>query len=113
MWPWDRTIGTRTRETERSVKVVILDKFPLWAVYLGTVAVVLVAAEIGFRIGLWRQRRDPSSAEAPITGAVVGGMLGLMAFVLGFSIGIVIDQHGDRKAFSPLAREPCRMCCGR
>jgi hypothetical protein len=78
--------------------MVILDKFPIWAVYVGTVAVVLLAAEIGFRIGLWLQRRDPDSGKTPMTGAVVGGMLGLMAFLMAFSIGIVINQHNGRKA---------------
>jgi len=78
--------------------MVILDMFPLWAVYLGTVALVLAAAEIGFRIGMWLQRRDPASGKAPMTGAVLGGMLGLMAFLLAFSIGIVIGQQNERKA---------------
>ena len=78
--------------------MVILDRFPIWAVYLGTVALVLVAAEIGFRIGIWLQHRDPSSGKTQMTGAVVGGMLGLMAFLLAFSIGIVIGQHNGRKA---------------
>jgi hypothetical protein len=77
--------------------MAILDMFPLWAVYLGTVALVLVAAEIGFRIGMWLQRRDPDSGKTPMTGAVVGGMLGLMAFLLAFSIGIVIGQQNERK----------------
>jgi hypothetical protein len=71
--------------------------FPLWAVYVGTVVLVLVAAEIGFRIGIWLQRRDPASGEIRMTGTMVGGMLGLMAFLMAFSIGIVINQHGGRK----------------
>jgi hypothetical protein len=33
-----------------------------------------------------------------MTGAVVGGMLGLMAFMMAFTIGIVINQQGDRRA---------------
>jgi hypothetical protein len=78
--------------------MVILDQFPIWVVYLGTVVAVLVAAEIGFRIGIWLQRWDPSAGKTPLTGAVVGGMLGLMAFLLAFSIGIVINQHNGRKA---------------
>ena len=78
--------------------MVILDRFPLWAVYVGTVALVLIAAEIGFRIGIWLQRRDHDSGKTPMTGAVVGGMLGLIAFLLAFSIGIVINQHNSRKA---------------
>jgi hypothetical protein len=77
--------------------MIILDKFPIWAVYVGTVAVVVVVAEIGFRIGIWLQRRDPDSGTTPMTGAVVGGMLGLMAFLMAFSIGIVINQHNGRK----------------
>ena len=77
--------------------MVILDRFPLWAVYVVTVVVVLIAAEVGFRLGLWLQRRDPSG-KTPMTGAVVGGMLGLMAFLLAFSIGIVLGQHNGRKA---------------
>ena len=32
--------------------MVILDKFPVWGVYVLTVVMVLVAAEIGFRIGI-------------------------------------------------------------
>jgi hypothetical protein len=60
--------------------------------------VVLVAAEIGFRIGLWLKRRDPDSVGTTMTAAVVGGMLGLMAFLMAFTIGIVLDQHGGRKA---------------
>jgi hypothetical protein len=77
--------------------MILLDQFPVWAVYLGTVAAVLIAAEIGFRLGLWLQRRGPD-AKAPVSGTVIGGMLGLMAFLLAFSIGIVIKQHNGRKA---------------
>jgi hypothetical protein len=81
--------------------MIILDKFPIWAVYVGTVVVVLVAAEIGFRIGMWLQRRDPDSGKTAMTGAVVGGMLGLMAFLMAFSIGIVINQHCHQSAQRP------------
>jgi hypothetical protein len=79
------------------MNMAILDMFPIWAVFVGTVVVVLVAAEIGFRIGIWLQRRDPSSGKTAMTGTVVGGMLGLMAFLLAFSIGIVIGQHNGRR----------------
>ena len=76
----------------------ILDQFPILWVYIGTVVLVMVAAEIGFRVGMWLQRRDPDSGKALLTGPVVGGMLGLMAFLLGFCISIVIGQHNGRKA---------------
>jgi len=76
--------------------MVIADMFPIWALYLIMVVLVLVVAEIGFRIGRWMKRRDPSSGE--ISGVVVGGLLGLMAFLMAFTIGIVMDQDGSRKA---------------
>lgn len=76
--------------------MVIADKFPLWAVYLIMMVLVLIAAEIGFRIGRWLKRRDPSTGA--ISGVVVGGLLGLMAFLMAFTIGIVINQDGGRKA---------------
>ena len=78
--------------------MILLDKFPLWAVYIGTVALVLLAAEIGFRIGIWFQGRDTSTKGSPLTNTVVGSMLALMAFLIAFTIGIVIDQHNNRKA---------------
>ena len=76
----------------------ILDQFSLMWVYIGTVVLVMVAAEIGFQVGRWLQRRDPDSGKALLTGPVVGGMLGLMAFLLGFCISIVIGQHNGRKS---------------
>ena len=78
--------------------MILLDQSPLWAVYVVTVVLALVFAEIGFRLALWLQRRDPDSSTTAISGTVVGGMLGLMAFLLAFCIGIVINQHNGRKA---------------
>jgi hypothetical protein len=76
----------------------LLDQFSILWVFIGTVVMVLVAAEIGFQVGMWVQRRDPDAGKALLTGPVVGGMLGLMAFLLAFCIGIVINQHNGRKA---------------
>ena len=78
--------------------MTILDNFPIWAVYIGLVVIVLIAAEGGFRVGIWMQDRSDKPGEGKMTGAVVGGMLGLMAFMLAFTIGIVINQQGERKA---------------
>jgi hypothetical protein len=78
--------------------MVILDKFPVWAVYVGLVVIMLVVAEVGFRFGIRIRDRNSSPGEAKMTGAVVGGMLGLMAFMMAFTIGIVISQQGERRA---------------
>ena len=78
--------------------MVLLEEAPIWLLFLITVILLLVVAEVGFRIGLWIQRRNPEPGGTPMTGVVVGGMLGLMAFLLAFCIGIVINQHNGRKA---------------
>ena len=77
--------------------MVILDNLPLWAVYLITVALLLLATEIGFRIGIRLQRRDSSLEGQPVTNTVVGAMLALMAFLIALTVGIVIEQHNARK----------------
>lgn len=76
----------------------ILDTIPIWAVYVGTVALVLIAAEFGFRIGIWLQARNPDWGDTRMTASVVAGLLGLMAFLMAFTIGIVINQQSQRKA---------------
>ena len=78
--------------------MIFLDEFPVWGVFVGMVVVVLIAAEIGFRIGIWIQDRNPVPGETRITGTVVAGMLSLLAFLMAFSIGVVLNQHGDRRA---------------
>ena len=78
--------------------MVLVDNLPIWAVYVGVVVLALLSSEVGFRFGLWLQDRSDEPGESKMTGAVVGGMLGLMAFLLAFTIGIVIDQQGNRKA---------------
>jgi hypothetical protein len=78
--------------------MAILDQYPIFWVYIGTVVLVMIAAEVGFQVGRWLQHRDPDSGKVFLTGPVVGGMLGLMAFLLGFCISIVISQHNGRKS---------------
>jgi hypothetical protein len=78
--------------------MMILDSLPILGVYVLTVVLVLAAAEAGFRIGLTIHRREPSDSGSSMRGAVVGSLLGLMAFLMAFSIGIVINQHNNRKA---------------
>jgi hypothetical protein len=78
--------------------VSMLDSLPISGAYVALVVIMLLGAEIGFRAGMWMQDRSDRPGDSKMTGAVVGGMLGLMAFMLAFTIGIVINQQGDRKA---------------
>ena len=74
-----------------------IDQLPIWGIFLAIVVILLIAVEIGFRLGLWLQKRRPESKDSRMTNTVAGGMLGLMAFLMAFSIGIVINQHNSRK----------------
>ena len=53
--------------------MVILDNFPIWAVYVGLVIIMLAVAEAGFRVGIRLQDRSGNQGESKMTGAVVGG----------------------------------------
>ena len=75
----------------------VLDRLPIWVIYLLTVGLVLLVTEVGFRVGVRLRRRDPSLEDGAMTGAVVGGLLGLLAFLLAFSIGIALNQYNTRR----------------
>jgi len=75
----------------------ILDTLPIWLFFMGMVVLSLAAAEIGFRIGIHLQDRNSNSGDTRMTSTVVGGMLGLVGFLMAFSIGIAIGHHGERK----------------
>ena len=74
----------------------IVDMLPLWALYLVTVAIVLLSVEVGWRLGRLRRRRAENEKDAPI-GAVVGAALGLLAFLLAFTFGMSASRFDTRK----------------
>ena len=75
----------------------ILDIFPVWLLFIGMVALSMAAAEIGFRVGIRLLDRGANTGDTRMTGTVVGGMLGLVGFLMAFSISIAIGHHGERK----------------
>ena len=74
-----------------------LDAVPLWVVFLGTVVLVLLSIELGYRLGGSAHRRSEDEKEAPVSG-VSGAVLGLTAFILAFTFAIVSDRYDTRKA---------------
>lgn len=74
-----------------------LDRLPIWVIYLLTVGLALLVAEIGFRGGVLLRRRDPAALKGSMISAVVGSLLGLLAFLLAVSVGISLDQFGTRR----------------
>ena len=73
-----------------------LDCIPLWALPLLTVAVVLLAVEVGFRLGRRRGRRAEHEKESPV-GAAVAATLALLGFMLAFTFSIAGSRFDARR----------------
>ena len=73
-----------------------LDAIPLWGLLLGTCAVLALALEIGYRLGTWRHAQRPDEKETPV-GTMVASILGLLAFVLGFTFSLAASRFDARR----------------
>jgi hypothetical protein len=74
----------------------IIDALPLWALYIITIAIVLISAEAGWRLGNHRRQLPQHEKDAPV-GAVVGATIGLLAFLLAFTFGMAASRYDTRK----------------
>ena len=72
------------------------DGMPLPLVLVVTIAIVLLAIEVGFRIGLWRSKNREFDSEA-LLGAMTGANLALLAFIMAFSFSLAAGHHSARK----------------
>jgi hypothetical protein len=73
-----------------------LDLFPLWALFIIILLVVLLSVEFGYRLGKYRRSRREEEKEAPL-GTMVGATLGLLAFILAFTFGLAASRFDNRR----------------
>lgn len=73
----------------------LLDALPVGAIFLITVALAMLAAEIGFRLGR-RHQRAPD-AQDQVIGTMAGMTFGLLAFLLAILTGIAISRFDTRR----------------
>ena len=73
-----------------------LDLLPLWALVAALIAGNLLFDECGFRLGRLRARQS-GKESADAVGTVVAAELGLLAFLLAFSFGIVVSRFDLRR----------------
>lgn len=73
-----------------------LDSLSVGAIVVLFAVVSLVCYEVGFRVGRWWQDREPGEQEGP-TGVIVGGLLGLMAFLLAVTMSMASDRFDTRR----------------
>ena len=74
-----------------------MDAIPMWVVFAATIITVMVANEVGYRLGRVSHRHSDDEKESPVS-AIAGSILGLTAFMLAFTFGIVTDRYDARKA---------------
>ena len=75
----------------------LVDPIPIGLLFVLFTALLFVCYELGFRIGVWWQAREPGEQEGP-TDMLVGSLLALMAFVLGITLGLATDRHDSRRS---------------
>ncbi len=73
-----------------------MDAIPIWALFAGTIMTVLVSIEGGYQLGRFAHRRSEEEKESPVS-AIAGTVLGLVAFMLAFTFGLVYDRFDARK----------------
>ena len=75
---------------------MLLNTLPIWAIYLLTVFFTLASIELGYWLGKRWQRSAPSEKEGGV-GALAGATLGLLAFLLAFTVSIAVSRYDTRR----------------
>ena len=73
-----------------------MENIPVWLVFAASFVGVLVSIEAGYRLGHVSHRRSEEEKESPV-GAIAGSILGLLAFMLAFTFGLVSERYDARK----------------
>ena len=78
------------------VPIQLIDSISIPVIFIFLIVTGLLIYEGGFRIGRWYQKRTPDEKEGA-TGMLVGSMLGLLALLLAFSVGMASDRFDARR----------------
>lgn len=74
-----------------------LDSIPIWAFFAGTIFLVLISLEAGSLLGRFSHRKPEADKESSAASTASAGVLGLAAFIMAFTFGIVSDRYDARK----------------
>lgn len=74
----------------------LLDLLPLWSILPLTILIALLSVELGYRLANYRLRKSQEEKESPV-GGMVGGTLGLLAFMLAFTFSLAGSRFEDRR----------------
>jgi len=73
-----------------------MDAIPIWLAFAGTFLIVMAGSEAGYWLAHFIRRRSADGESSDSTGT--GAILGLSAFMLAFTFGIVSERYSDKKA---------------
>ena len=74
-----------------------MDSIPSVTLCIATIALVVLAMEAGYQLGRATHRRSKGEKESSFS-SIEASILGLLAFMLSFTFGIVSDRYDERKA---------------
>lgn len=78
---------------------LLFNRAPIWVIGPGLFLFLCVAAETGFRLQQWLDRRSPAMDEkGGGAGHILGVSLGLMSLLLSFTFSIAISRYDARRA---------------
>jgi hypothetical protein len=78
---------------------MLFNRAPLWVIGPGLFLFLCIAAEAGFRLQQWLDRRSPSgTGKDGGAGHILGVSLGLMSLLLSFTFSIAIDRYDARRS---------------
>jgi len=74
----------------------LIDKSPVWLLFLATIILLGVGCELGFRLGCSIGKNRPE-VENSHASTMMGSALGLLAFILAFTFGMSSTRFDARK----------------
>ncbi len=83
---------------------------PIWVLFFGIILVVMVSIELGYQVGGLIYKRTKDEKESAVS-AIEGAVLGLFAFILAFTFGIVAERYDTRKGLVREEANTIRTAC--
>src|SRR5687767_835255 len=74
---------------------MLIDALPISVLFIGTIIVLALVIELGYLFGRAVHRRSAHETVSSVS-AISGSILGLAAFMLAFSFGIVSSRHDTK-----------------
>ena len=74
---------------------LLINALPAWALFLLIVMICMLSAKAGTKVAQHRVREGKKEPDAPV-GTAVGAILGLLAFMLGFTFSLTESRFGKR-----------------